>query len=88
MLYCRLFTKLYQALIRHVLGTDDKPDAFFDNTGFYILVCKHYTVTNDDTKDSLVINVIIYHLNVKSIKKVHMMLLHDQKDFIVLIKIK
>lgn len=25
-----------------VLGTDDKPDAFSDNTGFYILVCKHY----------------------------------------------
>ena len=69
MLYCGLFTKLYQALIRHVLGTDDKPDAFPDNTGFYILVCKHYTVTNDDTKDSLVINVIIYHLNVKSKKK-------------------
>lgn len=60
-----------------VLGTDDKPDAFSDNTGFYILVCKHYTITNDDTKDSLVTNVIIYHLNVESKKNVQMILLHD-----------
>lgn len=60
-----------------MLGTDDKPDAFSDNTGFYILVCKHYTITNDDTKDSLVTNVIIYHLNVESKKNVQMILLHD-----------
>lgn len=60
-----------------VLGTDDKPEAFSDNIGFYILVCKHYTITNDDTKDSLVTNVIIYHLNVESKKKVQMILLHD-----------
>lgn len=58
---CRLFTN-GQALIRSQAlcwALMISQMHLLDNTGFYILVCKHYTITNDDTK--ILVTMIIYH---------------------------